>query len=85
MCLYQAMMTLHFLNELIYTKIYNYVITELLSKLINRILGLRLLISRSLPGKALRMFVDRAFYIFQQLMLLKFFLTDSLLNSVDEG
>ena len=67
MCLYQVMMTLHFLNDVAYDaestqKFENYVIiaslkSETMVKLINRIPGLCLLIS-SLPGSALRMLVE---------------------------
>ena len=66
MCLYQVMMTLHFLNDVTYdaesTQIENYVIiaclkNETMSKLINRIPGSRLLIS-SIPGSALRTHVE---------------------------
>ena len=62
-CLYQVMMTLHFLNDVANDaestqKSKNYVIiaslkSETMGKLINRIPGSSLLIS-SLPGKALR-------------------------------
>ena len=65
-CLYQVMKTLHFLNDFakwccINKKIKNYVIipglkSQTIGKLINRIPGLRLLIS-SLPGSALRRLV----------------------------
>ena len=67
MCLYQLLMTFHFLNEVINDiestkKIYIYVIiaslnSESACKLINRIPGSRLLKS-SLPGSALRMHVE---------------------------
>ena len=67
MCLYQVMMTLHFLNDVAngaesIKKIENYVIipslkNETAGKLINRIPGLRLLMS-SLPGSASRMLVE---------------------------
>ena len=55
-------MTLHFLNVVANPKIENYVIiaslkSETMGKLINRIPGLRLLIS-SLPGSALRTHVE---------------------------
>ena len=66
MCLYQIMMTLHFLNDVanatesnFFSKIENFVIIaslkrETMGKLINIITGSRLLIS-SLPGLALRL------------------------------
>ena len=67
MCLYQFMMTLHFLIDIANDaestqKLKKYVImaslkSETMSKLINRIQGSRLLIS-SLPGSALRMHVE---------------------------
>ena len=65
MCLYQVIMTLHFLNDVvddIIHEIDNYVIiaglnSESACKLINRIQGLLLLIS-SLPGWALGMHVE---------------------------
>ena len=67
MCLYQVMMTLHFLNDVAFEaestqKLKNYVIiaslkNETMGKLINRIPGLYLLIS-SLPGSALRTHVE---------------------------
>ena len=75
-------MTLHFLNDVATdTKIENYVIiasleSETMGKLINRIPGLRLLIS-SLPGKALRTQASRcqqAFATFHKLIQLFFFL-----------
>ena len=55
-------MTVHFLSDVVNTKIENYVIiailkSESVGKLINRIPGWRLLIS-SLPGSALRMHVE---------------------------
>ena len=65
-CLYQVMMTLHFLNDVVMTlnqqKNENYVIiaslkSETMGKLINRIPGSRLMIS-SLPGSALRTLVE---------------------------
>ena len=67
MCLYQVMKKLHFLNDVANDtestqKIENYIInaslnSETMGKLINRIPGLRLLIS-SLPGSALRTHVE---------------------------
>ena len=67
MCLYQVMVTLHFLNDVANDaestkKIQNYVIiaslkSETIGKLIKRIPGLCLLISSS-PGSALRMYVE---------------------------
>ena len=67
MCLYQIMMTLHFLSDVASDtestqKLKDYLIiarlkSETRGKLINRILGLRLLIS-SLPGSALRTHVE---------------------------
>ena len=66
MCLYKVMMTLHFLNDAANdtesTQNKKYVIiasfkSEIMGKLINRIPGLRLLIS-SLPGSALRTHVE---------------------------
>ena len=67
MCLYQVMITLHFLNDIandieLNLKIQNYVTIpslkrETKGKLINRIPGSRLLIL-SLPGSALRMHVE---------------------------
>ena len=65
MCLYQVMLTLHFLMTHItlnQSKNRNlshnsYLKSETMGKLINRIPGLRLLIS-SLPGSALRMHVE---------------------------
>ena len=68
MCLYQVMMTLHFLNDVPNdaesTQNRNYVIiaslkSETMGRLINRIPGSRHLIS-SLPGSALRTHVDIA-------------------------
>ena len=66
MCFYQVMMTLHFLNDVANeagsSKTENYVKiaslkSKTMSKLINRIPGLRLLIS-NLPGLALRTHVE---------------------------
>ena len=67
MCLYQVMMTLHFLNDITndaesIQKNENYVIiaslkSETMGNLINRLPGSWLLIS-SLPGLALRMHVE---------------------------
>ena len=66
MCLYQVMMTLHFLNDVPNdagsTQNRNYIIiaslkSETMGRLINRIPGSRLLIS-SLPGSALRTHVE---------------------------
>ena len=65
MCIYQVMMTLHFLNDVAFdavsTQKHNpYSLkSETIGKLINRIPGSRLLIS-SLPGKTLRRLVDIA-------------------------
>ena len=66
-CLYQVIMTLHFLNDVLNDAestqtIENYVIIaslkrETIGKVMNRIPGSRLLIS-SLPGSALRMHVE---------------------------
>ena len=67
MCLYQVMMTLHFLNDVTNdaesAKNENYFIiaslnSETMGKLIKRIPGLRLLIS-SLPCKALKTHVEK--------------------------
>ena len=62
MCLYQVIITLHFLNDIVNMKIDDCVIiasliSESACKLINRIPGLRLLIP-CLPGSALRTHVE---------------------------